>query len=351
MKTIKGVILIAVSLMMISNILAETTLEYLGDVEEPESYRAFNSIAIYGNYMYKAAGYHTYQIYDISDADTPVLLKAMSNCTYDAENLWVEGDRLYISNDINCFEAFSLDDPENPEKISKYYPTDDDLYRVLYNNGYLYLLYRGNNTDKSGMLEIFDVSADTLNDDFTTHRVSSYQPETVAGQSMAFSSDGTKLYIAYWTYNGYKGVIKKIDISDPTNPTELHSIFVDDCPAKMTMYEETLILMRSPMFDGPAQLEAYDVSGEGINLTYGVQVSEGAPRDIFMCGNSILMSFIDEGIKNYSWNIDTEVFDAGPTLTGFNGGQMACFFTAEEQQSSLAKSTGTNLLKSHFGPM
>ena len=173
-------------------------------------------VDISGSYVYVADGYYV-RIVDISDVSNPT--EVGSYAVGDAaQGVFVSGNYLYVADSNAGLKILDISDKTNPTLVDSIYFMKSGT--ASWQNNYWSVIVSGNYAYVAAykFFYIFDVS-DPSN---ITHTGGTYS----CGNCYHFDLEGNYAYIASGS-----GGLKIVDVSDPTNPTQVavHDDYTDGC--------------------------------------------------------------------------------------------------------------------------
>lgn len=279
--------------------------------------QTFYGTATLDNYLYVVGDNNLY-VYDISDETAIVHKKTIG--VYGAVRVWSGENFVFVYNGTEV-QIFDATDKANPQLKGAYYAAVD-LHHVRAKGNYMYVLYMYDyQTNKNGSIEVVDISTPTspvLKD--------SYKPGDNEGRSFCFSPDGNKIFMAQYNFGTSNTVVREMDITDPTNIQVLRTFTCSGAPVKIEFCGNDLILLKDNNRAAPSVLEVYEIpaSGDWTKLTT-IQAAVSPAWDMHIYGASITLALMDGGMKDYSWNTQTNTFITGASLAISKASQMSWY--------------------------
>ncbi len=199
----------------------------LGNYDTPDAAlgRGTNPIVAFGDYVYLACRQDGLRIMDVSDPSNPFVAGTCDDI--DAiHSLAISRRFAYCcSGWPRHFKIVDISDPTNPYLVTHLeFPDDHELFDIAISEDYAYVSgNRWMSGDPYGCLTVVDVS-DPSDPEITGSYVCSVPTFNTAG--IAVLEDHAYLPLENWSQvNDYRSSLKIIDISDPTDPTEVGSHF------------------------------------------------------------------------------------------------------------------------------
>ncbi len=162
-----------------------------------------------GDYAYVADGSGGLRVIDISDRTNPIEVGY-----YDTDGLaygvYIVGNYAYLADGSNGLRIIDVSDPENPTEVG-YYDTESSAHDVFLVGDYAYVVdtYWDDSTSTyKGHLRIIDISDPTNPDEIGYYDTESYTRGVYVSGDYAYVAND-------------KNGLRIIDVSDPTNPTEV----------------------------------------------------------------------------------------------------------------------------------
>ncbi|NIO27663.1 MAG: T9SS type A sorting domain-containing protein [Candidatus Latescibacteria bacterium] len=213
-----------------------------------------HDVAISGNYAYVADWEGGFQVIDISDPTNPTLAGGCGTPGY-ATGVAVDGDYAYLG-DYTSLQVIDISDPTNPTKVGSYSTSWNNFYPVVHGD----LVYL---PDGEAGVTIFDVSDPT-------------NPLNAGG----YDTPGNAYHVAFagdyaYVADHYAGV-QVLDVSNPTNPTYVASydtpgysmwIVVSGDHAFVADWESGVHVFDISDPANPTIVGSYDTAGKALRLT------------------------------------------------------------------------------------
>jgi len=203
----------------------------LGNYDTPDEAlgRGTNPIVALGNYVYLACGRDGLRIMDVSDPSNPFVAGTWVDID-SIHSIAISGRYAYFCRGWpRHFKIVDISNPSNPYLVTQFeFPSDDyELFDIAVCGDYAYV--SGNkwmSGDPYGCLTVVDIS-DPTDPEITGSYVHSAPTFNTGG--VAVSGNYAYLSLENWSQVGdYRSSLRIIDISDPTDPTEVGSYFSDD---------------------------------------------------------------------------------------------------------------------------
>ncbi|MBA7623253.1 hypothetical protein ES703_30647 [subsurface metagenome] len=194
----------------------------LGNYDTPYGvfWRHGTSIVVSGDYVYLEG----LRIMDVSDPSNPFL--AGVGGAGDASSIAISGRFAYCCGGWQRhFKIVDISSPTNPYQVASLgFPDGYQLFDVVVRGNYAYVSgNKGWGGNPYGILAVIDIS-----NPMNPHIVGSYECPVISFNSggIALSGDYAYLVVEDWSlYSDLSANLRIIDISDPTDPTEVGSYF------------------------------------------------------------------------------------------------------------------------------
>lgn len=313
------------------NVYPQTTLQDLGQLSNRTTTtpNVYNGSAVYDQYLYNAGDGKVY-IYKMTDPKNPTYIKTIPSIIT-AQRVWAGEKYLFVYTG-DKIKIYDLTDPETPNFKSDY-SAGVDLHKVSARGKYMFVLYMSEYvTHKDGSFEIVDIS-----NPLTPLLKSTYKPNNYEGRSFYFSSDTNRVFVAHYNSSLNQGIIRELDYSNPTSPTQVREKIISGAPVEMSISGSTLFVLKDGGWQGPSKLDAYQIDATSpITELASFQVSTGRAWDMHAYGNSITITLLEtNGFKNYTWNATSKAFENSLSLNIPNASQLSWYMVSTQSSGNI----------------
>lgn len=233
---------------------------------------------IYGRYLYTVEAAYTLYIYDLLDPLSPQLVNTGGlalGVGYFPKKMLVYGhDRLFISYNLNCptFQVFDISDATNPTLVKTTAVNTTGHSCIVARAGVLYAAY-------NGTVESYSI------DDPSYALISSVSISAVSVESVDISPDGKTLYVG----SSSAGIIL-VDVSDPTSMSNLGVVETGYSHVRSSLLvHQNYLYVRSGSDQKVRQYDIHDSKTPTLKGTSAV-ISNATLPIISPCGRYVLFS-------------------------------------------------------------